>query len=107
MADDPSALAETQSARDKLRRSERSMELLLEAFDDLIERLRNGENVTVAEMSKTRSAMIHVRSQLVDEVNKYEESILFSEGLVEHAPLDLDAIRRDVGRRLDRLRGAE
>lgn len=107
MADDPSAIAETKSARNRLKRSERSMELLLEAFDDLIERLKNGDGVTVTEMSKTRTAMINVRSQLVDEVNKYEESILLSEGLVEHAPLDFDAIRRDVGRRLDRLRDAE
>ena len=107
MADDPSAIAGTESARRSLDRSEKSMEGLLTAFDEMAERILNGEDVTIAEMSKARVALSYVRAQLVTEVNKHEERVLVSEGLVAHAPLDLDRIRGDIGRRLDRLRGAE
>ena len=107
MADDPSAIAETKRARWRLEQSEKSMEDLLAAFDLMAERMMKGEEVTIAEISKARTAIGYVRAQLMDEVNKYEERVLTEKGLVEHAPLDFDAIRRDVGRRLDRLRGAE
>jgi len=107
MADDPSARAGSDGGRMKVDHSDKSMEDMLAVFDLMADRILNGEGVTVAEMKRMSVAMGHVRVQLVDEVIKYEDSGLSGKGPVEHASLDLEKLRREIGGRLDRLRQPE
>ena len=108
MTDDPSKLAGTIASRDMLNRSEKSMEDILAAFELMAERiLEDKESLSKAELSQARIALAQTRTQLLDEVNKYEQRVLFSKGLVAEAPLDFDAIRAEVGGQLDRLRRAQ
>ncbi|MDA8585729.1 hypothetical protein N9L47_05575 [Rhodobacteraceae bacterium] len=107
MDDDPSVIAGTFKSRRLLKHSETALEDVLAAFDLMSERILNGEeDVTLAEISKSRSHLGYVRAQLVEEVNRHEKRIFHSEGLVADAPLDFDAIRSSVGGKLDRIRDA-
>lgn len=106
MSDDPSILAGTFKSRRMLDQSEKAMEDILAAFELMAERMLDGEMVSPAEMSKTRTALAQVRTHLLQEVNKHEERVLRSRGLVADAPLDLDEIRREIGGSLDRVRAA-
>lgn len=99
-------LAGTARARRMLAESEQTMANLLAALDLYAEEVLNGAPVSLADVAKARIALAHVRSQLLDEVNKHEERIAFERGLVATAPLDFDQLRADIGRKLDRLRDA-
>ena len=108
MADDPSVIAGTFKSRRLLRESETAMEDLLTAFDVMAKRIRDGEDdMTPAEISKTRTALGHVRSQLVDEVNKHEQRVFHAKGLVADAPLNFDNLRAEIRSHLDRIRAAQ
>ena len=106
MTDDPSILAGTFQSRRMLAQSERAMEDILAAFELMAERMIGNDDMSISELTKARISLAHVRSQLVDEVNKHEKRVLSSQGLVADAPLDFDSIRREIGSRLDRIRDA-
>ncbi len=107
MADDPSVLAGTVSARFALDQSEKALSKIIEAFDVLEKRMEDAAaEVSPAELSKTKTALGQARTQLVDEVTKHEKRVLQSEGLVADAPLDFDALRASIGRKLDNIRRA-
>jgi|GEM_PF-3231561 len=107
MSDDPSILAGTFHSRRMLAQSEKAMEDILASFELMAERILGGEQVSLSEVSKARAAMAHVRSQLVEEVNKHEKRVLQSKGLTKDAALDFDAIRGEIGRSLDRIRATQ
>ncbi len=107
MADDPSVLAGTASARFALEQSMKSLSELILAFEELTERLGDPEGqISPSEVSKARVAFAHVRSQLVEEVGKHEKRVLESKGLVANAPIDFDALRASIGSKLGRIRDA-
>ena len=103
MTDDPAAKAETEGARRLLADSEAVLEDLIDGFRRMFDRLSVGEDVTV-EDSKAPMALASVRAPILDEVRRNESRILQAEGLM--ATADLDQIRFDIGRRLDRIRDA-
>lgn len=103
MTDDPAAKAETEGARRLLADSEAVLEDLIDGFRRMSDRLSVGEDVTV-EVSKAPMALASVRASILDEVRRNESRILQAEGLM--ATADLDQIRFDIGRRLDRIRDA-
>ena len=105
MADDPFVLAGTFKSRRMLRESEKAMEDILEAFEVMADRIKSGEaEVAPAEITKMRTVLAQVRSQLVDEVNKHEERVFHSNGLSRDAPMDFEQLRSDIGSKLDRIR---
>lgn len=107
MADDPDVPMGTERARWKLRHSEKALDKVLDAFDAMEKRMLNGEDgFSISDLSKARVALGQTRSQLLDEVNKYERHILLSEGLVDEAPINFDAIKDQIGSSLDRIRAA-
>ena len=107
MTDDPSIIAGTFESRRMLAQSEKAMEDILAAFELMAERMMQGEDdMSMSEISRSRTTLAQVRIQLVDEVNKHENRVLQSRGLVADAPLDFDSIRREIGSRLDRVRAA-
>ncbi len=106
MTDDPSKIARTLTAREKLAKSEKAMDEIMAAFELMAERMLEGENLSKAELSKSLSTLAETRTQLLKEVNKHEERVLLSKGLVATAPIDFDAVRSEIGRSLDRLRAA-
>lgn len=105
MADDPSVLAGTFKSRRMLSESEKAMDDILEAFEVMARRIKDGESdTTPAEIVKMRTVLAQVRTQLVDEVNKHEERILQSNGIAANAPMDFDKLRSEIGSKLDRIR---
>lgn len=107
MADDPDVPLGTERARWKLRHSEKALDKVLDAFDAMEQRMLDGEEgLVIGDLSKARIALGQTRSQLLDEVNKYERHILLSEGLIDGAPIDFDAIKDQIGSSLDRIRDA-
>ncbi|MCV6593743.1 MAG: hypothetical protein OIF48_12365 [Silicimonas sp.] len=107
MVDDPSGPAGTRSARLVLLQSEEALQDLLQALADLAARMRErGAEVPSGELGKARIALTQIRSQLLDEVVKHEKHVLQSNGHVADAPLDFDALRDSIGRKLDRIRAA-
>ncbi len=106
MADDPTIIAGTFHSRRMLAQSEKAMEDILAAFELMAERILEGENVSLAELTRSRTAMAQVRAQMVEEVNKHEKRVLQSMGLTADSALDFDAIRCEIGSRLDRVRAA-
>jgi len=108
MADDPSVIAGTFKSRRLLRESETALEDLLTAFEVMAQRYRDGEDdVTPAEISKTRTALGLARSQLVDEVNKHEQRVFYAKGLVADAPINFEDLRAEIGGQLDRIRESQ
>ena len=107
MADDPSVLAGTFSSRRALEQSEKAMDEIIEAFDSLARRIKNGDDdVAPAEISKSRLVLAQVRTQLSEEVSKHEKRVLQSAGLATDAPIDFDKLRASIGRKLNRIRNA-
>ena len=107
MTDDPAAEAGTEGARKLLVESEAVLEDLLAGFRNMSERLAEGKDVAQTEVSRTRTALAGVRATLLDEVKRHEARVFNTKGLTATAPLDLDAIRSQIGRRLDRIRDAQ
>ncbi|MBT8432996.1 MAG: hypothetical protein KJP27_10985 [Altererythrobacter sp.] len=107
MADDPVVPRRTKQARWMLKQSEKALRDVLDGFDAMRQMMLAGEQPSIPDLSKARVALGHARSQLLDEVNKYERHIFLSEGLTAEAPIDLDAIKDQIGSSLDRIRDAQ
>ncbi len=103
MAEDPSVKAGTGDARLLLESGEKALRELLIAFDELSERIRDGDLAAERDLARTCVTLAKVRSTLMEEIQKHERRVLMSEGLNDEAPIDFDAIRKDIGRRIDRL----
>lgn len=106
MADDPEVPEGTEHARWMLRQSEKALRDVLDGFDAMRQMMLSGEAPSISDISKARTALGNARAQLLDEVNKYEKHILLSNRLVDEAPLDLDTLKDQIGRHLDRIRDA-
>lgn len=106
MTDDPSAKAGTEGARILLVESETVLEDLLAGFRDYSGRLARGDDVTEAEVSRSRVALASMTTTILEEVRRHEARVFDTEGLAEAAPIDLDDARASIGRRLDRIRNA-
>ncbi|MEP2260949.1 MAG: hypothetical protein ABJI00_06010 [Paracoccaceae bacterium] len=91
---DPEVSQETKHARWMLGQSERALEDILVAFEEMRRQILEGGTLTGGDLTRARVSLGHTRSQLLDEVNKYERHILLSNGLTAEAPLNFDAIKR-------------
>ena len=99
--DDP---AGTARARNLLASSEQALDDLLAAFNLMAEQVRRGDTVRKAELASAIVALTKCRTNIIEEIQKHERRVLSSAGLSTAVDLDFDAVRRDIGRRLDRLR---
>lgn len=106
MADDPEVSQETKHARWMLGQSEKALEDILIAFEEMRQQVLEGGTLTGGDLTNARLSLGKTRAQLLDEVNKYERHILLSNGLTADAPLDFDAIKDQIGSSLDRIRVA-
>ncbi len=105
--DDPSQNDEaTERARFLLSQSEKALDEVLFVFDSLSERLRTEGEPNSPEVMRAVTAMSQARSRLINEVKEHDKRVIRSEGRDAEAPLDLDAIRAEIGRRIDRIRAA-
>ena len=103
MADDPSVKAGTGDARLLLESGEKALRDLLIAFDLLSERILDGDLPEERDLARTCVTLAKVRSTLMEEIQKHERRVLMSEGLRDEAPIDFEAVRKDIGRRIDRI----
>ncbi|MGI9388587.1 MAG: hypothetical protein ACR2O1_00900 [Boseongicola sp.] len=103
MADDPSVKAGTGDARLLLESGEKALRDLLVAFDLLSEQVHSGDVPAERDLSRACVTLARVRSTLMEEIQKHERRVLMSEGLTDNAPIDFNGIRKDIGRRIDRL----
>lgn len=69
--------------------------------------LRQGGHDVDAKMIDTIRTFTKARLVLRQEIQNYEKCLLENSGLVAEAPLDLDAVKSEIGRRLDRLRDTQ
>ena len=106
MTDDPYRLAGTSNARQMLGESATALYDVLEALNLMKTRLLAGETLPAAEMQRALLAVGLTRGRLLDEVRSHERKIFLENGLLADAPLDFEAIRREIGGHLDRLRAA-
>ncbi len=106
MDDDPSTPAGTDHARRMLDQSEKALDEILIAFDLMAERIKTGDDIPATELTRSFTALGQARTRLINEVKEHEKRVLRAEGLDPEAALDLDAIRFEIGRRLDRIRAA-
>lgn len=106
MTDDPSQSADTKRARQMLAQSEKALDEILTAFDVMAERVRSGDDVSPIELTKACTALSQARTRLINEVKEHDKRALRAEGCDREAPLDLEAVRFEIGRRLDRIRAA-
>ena len=105
MNDEPTRQADTNRARKSLAQSEKALAEVVRAFELMAERMQV-EDVPAAELTKTLTAHSQARTRLQDEVKEHDNRVLFAEGRLAEAPLDLDAIRAQIGCRLSRIRKA-
>ncbi|CAN0600139.1 unnamed protein product, partial [Ectocarpus sp. 12 AP-2014] len=103
MADDLEVSQETKHARWMLGQSEKALEQILIAFDEMSEQILEGGTLSGGDLTKARLSLGNTRSQLLDEVTKYERHILLSNGLTAEAPIDFDTIKDQIGSSLDRI----
>ncbi len=105
MNDDPTQdPGGTEHARLLLAQSETALSEALMAFDLTAQRLNSGEAVPPADIAKAYSALSQARTKLINEVKEHDKRVLRAEGRDAETSLDLEAIRVEIGRRLDRIR---
>ncbi len=107
MTDDPSKKAGTDDARLLLRQGERALRDLLIAFDLLSDRIMDGDLPKTSDLAMVCATHAKVRTSLLEEIQKHERRVVISEGLTNDAPLDLDTLRHEIGRKIDRVRERE
>ena len=107
MTDEPTGKAGTERARDLLERTANLLSDYMISFEIMANELQRGGVVKDTDFARTLTGISKTRSQLLGEIKAYERHVLKEGGLLPDAPLDLDAIRAEIGRRLDRFREAQ
>lgn len=102
--DDPSHKEDTAGARQLIARSEMAFEEAMTAFDSMKRRIEGGEFVEPKDIAGLYVQLSQSRTKMINEVREHDKRIARAEGLDDTAPLDLDALRSSIGRRLDRIR---
>lgn len=104
MPDDPSQKEDTAGARQLIARSEMAFEDAMTALDIIKRRVDDGDYVPPGDIAKLYQQLSASRIKLIDEVREHDKRIARAKGLDASAPLDLEALRSEIGRRLDRIR---
>ena len=113
MDDDTTADAETlraemrariEQARKRHDLAQKVFERFINALIDLTDKIEAAKEMEKGEIDKTVRELSKSLIFATEEAEKYEKCVLENTGLVADAPLDLDAIRSEIGSRLDRLR---
>ena len=102
--DDPSQNEATERARVLLAQSEKALDEILTAFDLVSEKIRVDGDVSSAEIARSFTALSQARTKLINEVKEHDKRVLLAEGRNSEAPLDLESVRAEIGRRIDRIR---
>jgi len=90
--------------KQRLKSATQRLDDLVVAIDDHMASLRRKKPAAKTELTATIKEMGSLQTQINEEVRKYGRHVLEQKGLVADAPLDFDAVRREVGGLLDRLR---
>lgn len=106
MAEDPSDLADTESARALLVDAEDTLRSLLTALAALRDQAGAGELGSTADLARTLTEFSKASGRVHDEVVRYEDRILFKQKRVASAPHNFDELRATLGSKLDSIRDA-
>lgn len=79
----------------------------IQALNELIDQISQGELGNPREATVTISDARRAMQTFFDERKKVEEQLRRNTGVVHGNAIDFDAARVEIGRRLDRLRAAE
>ncbi|QMU57718.1 MAG: hypothetical protein GKR98_05595 [Boseongicola sp.] len=104
MTEDISNRAGTNGARVLLMHSEQALEDVLAAFALLAKRIKDGDLPSDTDFAQSCRVLARTRITLIEEIQKHEKRVLVAKGNAAEAPLDFDAIKDEIGRKLDRLR---
>lgn len=107
MDDETVRKAGTERSRAALKRAYNSMLEMLAAWEAQTKRVREDERVNKTDMGGMLRSMAQARTTLTTEIHRNEKEILENEGRIDTAPIDFDALRNEVGRRLARLRAVD
>ena len=104
MDDETVAKAGTGGARALLDSAEDNLRRWLMEVDRLVAQSEDGDLPKVTEVSGTLSEILKVRRHIQDGIKHHERDVLHEENRIDTAPIDFDARRDEIGRRLARLR---
>ena len=76
----------------------------IQALNELIDRIQNGELAPNREMSMTVTDARRAMQTFFDERKKIEDQLRRDTGVVHGHAIDFESARVEIGRRLDRLR---
>ena len=106
MDDETVRKAGTGDARAVLELAEGAMNDLVSIWNEFLTKSRNGEFPKNSDFTTASNEMVRLRGHLLDGIKKHERDVLHKENRIDTAPIDFDARRDEIGRRLAKLRGA-
>lgn len=89
---------------DHLRLAEDHFDQAIEVFQSTLQRIREGEDVSTADVERVSKALFGATNTLLNYKVRLYDQRKRHEGVVNGYSLDLDEARDHVGRLLDRLR---
>ena len=95
---------DTEYARSRMEAAAAILDDTLATFEILTDEYKARIMPKDREFRDALNMVSKAKLHLYQEQMNYEKSVLANEGLLADAPLDLDAIRSEIGSKLDRLR---
>lgn len=99
-------LPHSKSAQKKQKQLERQMSRYGDLIEDLIYRAEAGEFGALSETTRLRTQLLSTLKNFQDGEIALARDRLTQQGIRSESDIDFDAVRREVGGRLDRLRNA-
>ena len=87
-------------------RAQKIFRRFISGLEDVTDKLEDGTLVSNGEVKASVKDFSLTLMYASQEAYRYEKSVLENTGLIADAPIDLDAIRSEIGSRLDRLRAS-
>lgn len=107
MTDDSTGKTGADASRRLLEQSEQILRDLLAAFDTVSGRMRAAEAPLDSDISSAIVMLARTRTTVIQEIQTNDKRVQLSGGVISKKPHNFDAVRDDLGRRLDRIRDSE
>jgi len=106
MTDDPIGKTGADASRRLLAQSEQILRDLMAAFETAAGRLRATDAPLDTDISSAIVMLAKTRTTVIQEIQTNDKRVQLSGGVFTHRPHNFDAVRGEIGRRLDRIRDA-
>lgn len=106
MTDDPTGQTGADASRRLLAQSEQILRDLMAAFETAAGRLRATDALPDTDISSAIVMLAKTRTTVIQEIQTNDKRDQLSGGVFSHKPHNFDAVRDELGRKLDRIRNA-